>query len=175
MSEKKPTLLIMIGAPGSGKSHIAEQFAKKNDYIHINSDSVRAQYFPNPNYSEDERKQVYIKIHELVTDILKRGSNVILDGNLLTNSDRIKALDHYKKLNSNVKFVFLDVPSEIAIRRAVSRRTSGSGMYNTMPLSRAEEMHRVFERPITQLPLVVIKDTDDFDQVNTAILSCLAT
>lgn len=173
MNKTQSILLILTGPPGSGKTHIAEQFSKANGYTHINSDSVRANYFPNPDFSLEERERVYAKIHEVITLALTNGENVLFDGNLLTNADRLAALKRYTSLGARVLFVFLDVPRQKAIRQALLRQTSDDGLYNAMPKERAYRMHEIFEKPSSSLPQVVVKNTDNFSGVNRTILNSL--
>ena len=173
MTATQPILIILIGAPGSGKTHVAEQFSAQNDFVHINSDSVRAKYFPNPQFTAEERARVYVKIYEVIDKTLAESNNVVFDGNLLTNNDRFEALEHYQKMGAKVLFVFLDIPREIAIERALSRKTSDDGLYNEMPEERALRMHDTFEAPDPKLPQVIITNADNYAEVNQTILRVL--
>ncbi len=175
MTSKQPVLIILMGAPGSGKTHLAEKFSEANNYVHINSDSVRADFIVNPNFTAEEREQVYIKIHQVISGQLTKGNNVIFDGNLLTNVARFEALTHYSTMGIKVLFVFLNVPREIAIKRALSRKSSDDNLYNAMPEERAVRMHETFESPDSKLPQIVITNVDDYAYVENQIIDGLKT
>jgi predicted kinase len=167
-------LIILIGAPGSGKTYVAEKFSAEHDYTHINSDTVRAKYFGPPEYTEEERERVYAKIYHVIDETLSAGKNVIFDGNLLTNEVRFKALNHYQNMGIKVLFVFLNISSEIAMERALARKTSGSGLYNKMPATWAKSMHKTFEQPDIRLPQVAITNTDNYANVDALIMSAIS-
>lgn len=173
MITEKPVLIILVGAPGSGKTYVAEQFSRHNNFVHVNSDSVRADFIPEPTFTAEERERVYVKIHQVVSQRLLEGKNVIFDGNLLTNEARFEALSKYHDMGVRVLFAFLDIPSKIAITRALSRETSHDGLYNAMPEERAVRMHKTFEKPDPKLPQVVITDTDNYQAVEAALLNAL--
>jgi len=171
---KRPILLIIVGAPGSGKTYLAERLFKNSNFLHVNSDNVRAQYFANPQFTPEERARVYIKIKELITNKLQSGRNVIFDGNLLTNSDRQEALHYYtKEIGAEVLFVFLDIAKDVAIKQAISRKSSDDNLYNEMPAERAIGMHETFQRINTSLPHITTTTLDDITAIELHIKSLL--
>jgi predicted kinase len=164
----------MLGAPGSGKTYIAEKFAREHKFTHINSDSVRAQYFGLPEYTVEERERVYAKIYQVIDEALITGNDVIFDSNLLTNKVRFEALNHYQSMGVKVLFVFLNISSETAMKQALSRKTSDSGLYNKMPASWAKSMHKTFEQPDIKLPQVIITNTDNYANIDKLIMSTIS-
>jgi predicted kinase len=72
-------LIIVCGLPGSGKSSLSKQLAKRFSAVHLNSDAIRKELFPKPSYSEEEKKTVYMEMARQAGEILGRGNNVIAD------------------------------------------------------------------------------------------------
>ncbi len=166
----KPWLLILVGPPGSGKTHFAERFSQQHGFLHINSDQVRMKYFVDPTFTPEERIKVYAKMNDLISEALRKGKNVIFDGNLITNDDREEALNLFDPLGQ-VLFVYLDTPKEIALERAVTRKLTDDKLYKPMPMERVKKMHERFESLDTsRLPGLVVS-SEIFETLEKSILN----
>lgn len=72
------------GLPGSGKSTLArgatETLRERGlDVVHLEMDARRKEYFPEPEYTERERRQAYAMFADEAADLCVRGRNVIMD------------------------------------------------------------------------------------------------
>ena len=47
MENKVPILYVMVGLPGSGKSHIAEELARENNAVVYSMDDIRGELCGN--------------------------------------------------------------------------------------------------------------------------------
>lgn len=72
-------LVIVCGLPGSGKSSFSRKLARQLPAVHLNSDVIRKELFPNPNYTQEEKEKVYHEMAKQAEDLLRKGENVILD------------------------------------------------------------------------------------------------
>ncbi|MDD5171498.1 MAG: AAA family ATPase [Candidatus ainarchaeum sp.] len=72
-------LIIVCGLPGSGKSSLSKDLAKRFSAVHLNSDIIRKELFPKPSYSEEEKRAVYAEMAKRAGELLAKGSNVIAD------------------------------------------------------------------------------------------------
>ncbi len=160
---KKHRLLILLGPPGSGKSYFAERFVKSEDYVHVNSDQVRMKYFKNHTFSPSERTRVYDKIFDVVKEELNLGKNVVLDCNLLTNSERYAVWNEFEPAH-DVLFIFFEVPPEIALERAIHRKDSKDKLYKPLDEQRAKSLHQRFEKIDMQLPHVMLNGLVEYSQ-----------
>ncbi len=173
VNKTNPGLIILIGLPGSGKTHFAMQFASKNDFVHVNSDRVRSRHFQNPKFTTEERARVYKKIREVVTHHLLASERVILDSNLLTNKIRKDAYKYYARYSNKILFVQIDVDPKLAYKRATSRQETNDKFYHPMPPERAERMHHEFEKISEPLPHIIVSGYLDYGDKEKVVLAAL--
>lgn len=75
----------MVGLPGTGKSNLARGVAEELvadgwDIVHLEMDEQRKKYFPNPQYTPEEREAAYGMFAEEARDLTEQGKNVVMDG-----------------------------------------------------------------------------------------------
>lgn len=168
------TLLILTGLPGSGKTHFAEQFGKKHGFLHINNDQMRFKLIDDPKFTPEERIEFYNKLNTHVIEQIKKGTDLLYDGNLLTNKERVEALKEFSTAGARVVFVYFDTLSEFALERALSRTKSDDKLYKPMVPERAKTLHNKFETLDPSLPQVTIKGTDEFSVQDESVLQAIS-
>ncbi|MDJ0953204.1 MAG: AAA family ATPase [Acidimicrobiia bacterium] len=145
-----PTLYLLCGLPGSGKSVRAKELEAAGEGILLNADSWVCHLFPDDAEAaaRDERKFIVHDLQwELTERLLTGGNSVILDWGLWSREER----DHYRRLarelGARVETVFLDAPLETLQERVAERnRNLPPGTFHIS----AEEMAEwaaVFEPP----------------------------
>ena len=84
----KPTLWIMCGLSGSGKSTIARQIANENpNTVIVSSDAIREEL--TGNYEDQQHNEEVFKIfHDRIRKNLENKKNVIADATNLTMKSR---------------------------------------------------------------------------------------
>lgn len=137
--DKKFTLHLLVGLPGSGKSTFAVDLVKNNsDFYYLDTDKIREYYFKN-------------KTDLKITDVIEYGlktlkryqknyNTIILDGLFLTNDNILKTLKYLEK-----HFVDLDViihkwnkDRDICIKNDGNRRELSS--FTTIKYSTFEDI-----------------------------------
>jgi predicted kinase len=83
-----PALIIMVGAPGSGKSYLARTLSTALGAELIQTDAVRKELFPDPRYTGEEHAAVYAECHRRIAATLGRGGCVIFDATNLREKRR---------------------------------------------------------------------------------------
>ena len=114
-------LLILVGAPGSGKSTFARYFLRTEDnWIRVNRDDFRLMQFGDslmiPFYEERISKMVEASVFTL----LKSDTNVIIDAtntSLRTIQDMIHTYTEY----ADISFKVFDLPVDELVKRCDKR------------------------------------------------------
>ena len=84
----KPTIWIMCGLSGSGKSTIAAQIANENpNTIIVSSDAIREELTGNEN-DQSKNEDVFKIFHKRIREYLIKEINVIADATNLTMKSR---------------------------------------------------------------------------------------
>lgn len=146
----KPTLYILIGVPGSGKSTWANMFCKHLRYV--SRDEIR---FDLINENEDyfsHEKEVFSKFVGTITQTLVDGFSVVADATHINMASRRKltyAIDNLFK-DYNIVYVIFDTPYEICFARNNMREGRAhvpeevlKNMYNSFRAPRDDEDSRV--------------------------------
>lgn len=142
-----PTLYILIGVPGSGKSTYAEELFQKNERgtALVSSDQIRKSLYGNES-CQDNPKKVFAIAHQATIDQLTRGYDVIFDATNIYARDRedliLKVCFEVKK---PVRFVaiYFDTPISECIKRQDLRERK-------VPTKVIEKMGRQMEKPTFQ-------------------------
>lgn len=74
----KPVLVMMVGLPASGKSTIAYNLAKENNYIVFSSDALREELYLDIN-DQTHNHELFVELHKRIKTALKECNNVIYD------------------------------------------------------------------------------------------------
>lgn len=125
-TSSRPTLVMISGLPGSGKSYFAEQLAQRLPAVVIRTDEVRKILFPKPTYQGWESGVVYLTSQRLAKQYLLSGKNVIFDGTNLTESSRKQIYRIAADAGTQLAIVETFAPEQ-AIRKRLRQRARGGG------------------------------------------------
>ncbi len=114
----KPTLYMMLGFPGAGKTTVARIIEQLTGAVRLSSDQVRSETYDKPSFSEEEHQELYDKINRLTEGYLSQGRDVIYDANLNRYIHRLEKYDIAEKVGANTKLVWVQTPEQIAKHRA---------------------------------------------------------
>lgn len=115
----KPTLYLMLGYPGAGKTTVSEYIAEFTDAVHINSDQFRLHMFEEPlHITSAQHEKMYELLDDITERILKSGKSVIYDANLNLYAHRKDKYDICKRANAEPKLIWVKTGEQIARRRA---------------------------------------------------------
>ena len=145
-----PTLFMLCGLPGSGKTTRAKELEAAGEGVLLNADSWVCRLYPDDAEAaaRDERKA---RVHQVQWDfaerLLARGVSVIWDHGVSMRAER----DHYRsrarKLGANVQTIFIDVPIETLHERLADRnRNLPPGDFH-ISAQELDEWAALFETP----------------------------
>jgi predicted kinase len=119
-----PTLYLLCGLPGSGKTTRAKELEAAGKGFLLNADEWVCRLYPDDAEAaaRDERKDLVERLQwDLVERLLTGGINVILDWGVWMRAQR----DHYRQrarmVGAEVQTVFLDTPLEVLHERVARR------------------------------------------------------
>ncbi len=125
----KPTFIVMVGLPGSGKSTIAKEIADKNpNTIILSSDTYRETLCGDVT-DQSKNELVFNTLYRDLMFYLMQGKNCIFDATNVTMKDRKRVLEVVKNLAVNKIAYFVDTPHDECWERDKNReRTVGFGV-----------------------------------------------
>ena len=118
--------------PGTGKTTIAQEIAKKIKASHLNIDSIRKRLFKKPKYTYFESALVYRVLFLIAEELLKKKINVVLDATFVFKFSRDEAKELAKKYKTQFKIIEAKCQEKILLKRIRKRK-------KTRALSDADE------------------------------------
>lgn len=117
----QPTLFMMFGYPGAGKTTNARAIHELTGAEHLSSDEIRLKLFPHPTYTEKEHQTVYAALDKHTAILLKAGKSVIYDANLNRYKHRLEKYEMCERTGARPVLLWLQTSRELARKRAVMR------------------------------------------------------
>ena len=97
MENKVPILYVMVGLPGSGKSHIAEELSKEKNAVVYSMDEIRGELCGDVG-DQSRNDEVFGIWVNRIRRTLKHGQNVIADATNVTKSGRRSFLAMFDRI-----------------------------------------------------------------------------
>lgn len=160
---EKPTIILLGGAPGSGKSQAILKKLDTEKFVVLDSDNIKSKL---PEYNGLNASL----LHEESSDLfdaathkaLEQGKNIILDATLKNTEKAKKKIELYKQLGYTVKLYATNVPTNVSLTRATDRFLK-SGRY--VPLNYiSENVDRINQSVSDVAPF-----TDEYKIYNTDV------
>ena len=155
-----PVVVMLVGAPGTGKSRLARRLAPAIGARVVESDRVRKQLFADPRYTGGEHAAVYGWCHTIIRSTLMAGGCVIFDATNLEERRRRRVYEIADDCGARLFILWATCPAGVVQERMLRRRQ----MLDEDDLSDADwpvylELRRKAE-PIRRPHLVVNTATD---------------
>lgn len=158
----RPTLVLVGGIVGTGKSTVAAELADRLDGVVIASDRVRKQLagvapttrldssWQGGAYTSEQSERVYAALLERAGSVLASGRVAILDATFALRARRAEAARFASERGVRVVFVETSCGAEVARERLARRAADGRDPSDAGPELHAESEHG-FE-PSTEWP-----------------------
>lgn len=135
----KPTLHLIMGLPGAGKSTLAQVLETLTGAHRLSSDEFRLQLFIEPCFSQKEHDSLYAILDHNVEHLLEAGYDVIYDANLNRHHHRQEKYDLAQKYNARVRLWYVKTNPKLAKNRRVTEQDS-------LLLPKGESSEKMFDR-----------------------------
>jgi len=134
---EKPTLILMAGLMGTGKSVRARLIAHRVGADIIQTDVVRKEIlniepteqhyeaFDKGIYSDEVTRKTYNRAIELASEKLREGKSVIIDASYRSGDDRRKSFETAQRLHAAFFIIECVCPENIIKERLISRMSDG--------------------------------------------------
>lgn len=156
---QKPTLYLMLGYPGAGKTTTANIIHELTGAVHLSSDELRGEIFPKPDFSQQEHENLYKTIDQTSEHLLQQGKSVIYDANLNRLQHRQEKYAICKKAGATPVLLWVQAPRSIAKQRAAYIDRQHLVPDNETPDEMFERIANVIEEPKNDEPYTVIDGT----------------
>jgi predicted kinase len=151
-------IVVVMGLPGSGKSHLAMRLAALIGADHISSDKLRSALFRVTNYSDKGKLSVYEEMLNQAETSLNQGKNVVLDATFYKDAIREKfknALDPF----GHVIFIEVVAGDNLVEARLKQPRLDSDANYDVF-----REIKEQWQ-PLSSPHLVVRSTNDNIDNM----------
>lgn len=112
-------LIILVGAPGSGKSTIASKLTD-DSYALVSSDSIREELFNDVNNMANN-KEVFEEYHRRIEERLCNSKFTIADATSLRANARRKLYDIALKYNTPIRVVVMNISLDETLKQNKNR------------------------------------------------------
>lgn len=117
----RPTLILLYGYPGAGKTYLARQLCEDIQAAHVQSDRIRYELFEQPRYDQQENQIVDHLLQYMTEEFLGAGISVVYDINAMRASQRRELRDMARKNKVQTMLVWMQVDPDSAYAR-ISKR-----------------------------------------------------
>jgi len=135
-------VIIIFGLPGTGKSYFARHLSQEIDAVYLSTDEVRLHMKKQGRYDEEDKQLVYDRLEEMMSEHLKKGENVIIDGTFHEKRRRDQFNGKARELGQPVFFIEMQSREETVKERVEQKREYSEADYSVykMILNRFEPL-----------------------------------
>lgn len=154
-----PTLYLMLGYPGAGKTTTAKVIRELTGAEHLSSDALRLELFPNPQFSQAEHDELYKILDTRTERLLREGKDVIYDANLNRQRHRQDKYDICQRTNAKSVLVWVQTSKGLAKQRASTNDRLQLVPHGETLEQMFDRIAEIIEEPTADEPFVSIDGT----------------
>lgn len=171
----KPTLIMLYGFPGSGKTFVSRQLCEDINAAHIQGDRIRFELFEEPRYDPQENEIITHLMQYMAEEFLNAGISVIYDVNAGRTTDRRALRELARKVKAETVLAWLQIDIESAFFRVSKRDRRRIDDRYTSPLDQPtfEALIGEMQNPVITEDYVVISGKHNYQTQRNAIIKKL--
>ena len=172
-SQPAPSLVLVTGLPGSGKSYFSRELCSRYSLAYLNSDALRKAMFPKPAHDAAENERLFAAVHTLLERLLARGVSAVLDATSLKEEHRRRLYEIAEEAGARLVIVQTEAPPEVA-RKRLEARPRGEDRQDASVATVAvyDRMRRDME-PLER-PHITVDTSKEIDSALAAVVQQLA-
>lgn len=143
MKSNLKIVVILCGAPGSGKSTWGEKFAKEKGYTYLSSDRNRARV----GRGEDDIQasaRAFTLLKKEMGEALDRGENVVIDATFMSKKARRDFVNIGRAHKAHLRAVTFELDRKTILERNAKRAATGG---RNVPRFVIDRMLGNYEKP----------------------------
>ena len=167
----RPTLIILCGIPGAGKTVYSKEYIKTHsniihpNIIHLSSDQIRAELYGDESV-QGNPGEVFSLMQKRAVAALNDGYDVLYDATNITRKDRASIIGVCPKF-TKIECHIIWAPIEECIKRDAEReRTVGKEIIDRM-LKRFQAPY--YDEGIDEIKVITPNDFDEVQYVETCM------
>jgi len=162
-NDAAPTLHLVCGKIGAGKSTLSQQLALKPRHVLISEDTWLAALYPGEIHSIADYLQRAATLRNVLADhlrtLLQAGVSVVLDFPFNTPASRAWAREVFSPVGAAHQLHFLDIADEVCKARLRARNALGEQPFQASD-EEFERITRHFVAPAAEERFVVMRYTE---------------
>src|SRR5215217_6541540 len=107
-----PTLFLLYGFPGAGKTYFARQLCEELQAAHVQGDRIRSELFEDPRYDKEENSVVTQLMDYMTEEFLSAGLSVVYDANAMRFAQRHTLREMARRHKAQPLLVWLQIDPE---------------------------------------------------------------
>ena len=187
VESRRPTLFLVGGLSGTGKSVISRRLARSIGAGLVSSDSIRLELagktpaerqtvdYGTGNYSEDFTNRTYEQMFDRAEELLSTGRSAVLDATFLNPRWRERAREMAERLGVELLLIECQCPPEVARERLTKRARELFEASEADWAIYQEQRHRYGESfgEVEELPLLTVQTDRPSGMILDDVLSRL--
>lgn len=155
-----PSLVILCGLPGTGKSHFARALVARAPFVWLNSDRTRKLLVARPIYSRREHRRVFSAMHVLTRGYLRDGRSVVFDATNLNEGVRMPLYASADAVGVEPLIIRFTASAELVRERLTDRASGMADATQSDADWRVYSLMAVADQPVPRPHLLVSGPAD---------------
>lgn len=160
----RPTLILVYGFPGAGKTFFSRQLCDEIQAAHIQDDRLRHELFESPRYDKQENEIIQHLMTYMAEEFLRAGISVVFDTNAARLSQRRFLRDFARRLKAQPILIWFQIDPETAFSRVIKRDKRKTDDKYSDPVDRTtfEHIIRNMQNPAVTEDYIVLSGKHTF-------------